>query len=1126
MNKKTLRHFSFLLAILMMLFSVSSIFAIEFGDVKGNWAEEYISWCSEKNIIKGYEDGTFKPARNITNAEFAVMLSRAIEATPVAIVDVNYTDVKPKDWFYAAVRNLVGFKILENVGEFKPNEFITRDTAFKWMGKVVSFDVKTDVISKFTDSNKVKNPNEFSKLIALDVVGGYEDNTLRPENLITRAEAAKLFYYFNKNIIDGNHLIDSLRDNSSTDNGKSKEEKETKKPVVPFRPHRPHKPIDDTPVVPTEPTVPSEPTVPTEPKKEKYKLSIEDSEDFTVSVIPQSKDGMYEEGTVISFSIDLKNPTLEIDKVLVNGINISSVNDLYSFEMPGSNVSLKVVLKKKNVEKENDIKIEFENEDEEVNVKRNSKIIFDAITLDPAARDINLRLNRVSDDHLVYVNSYPIDRMSRARNLIDFVVPDFLEPGKYLLSVKSGEEKSKIETKTIVVGEDFDKIVSVDPIDDVVITQGEDVVIPDYTKANYDDESTRFVKIKWNLPDSFNEPGIYEIEGKVAGYSEILKITVHVNKKRAKIESILSNNNIVITKGEKIELPKFIKVKMSDGSIEDRTAHWDKYDFTSDDVGEHLVNGFIYAEEANEDSEKLPIKIKVTIREGAPFDAHFAIFKKTNFYVFQKDAMLGVGKVDGITGVPVEGDYALIIDLKNPDSKLEEVNIKSENNTADLTMRSSYLTGIYKRAFFIRVLSNDVKTKIVAEIKIDGEWYTKSVDFVAGRGFVKEAVAIEGDLVFKSPANEVNLPDTLNVLFNDGSSGSSKVTWDTSKVDESTPGEYDILGTLGNGLKVNAKLKITNNRNIRLDFSKMGTVTVKQSENIMPDEMLTLKVEGIDPKEVSSIEITSDNPKVVNIEEYDRNFDGSDLKIKAKAVGIGKAAIVCKLTAIDGQEATQSLNVVVTPIRDFKAEDFVIVSKDGGTQWGISIAKIKVVSEKNQDLDLYIKSKDLGLYSKIKINSADYSDVYISHKSIVGTKKKIEIYLGSSDTVPQAELEVPVIQEGQDYPWNKTTEDPEPEPSKFKIEDFKLTFEDSGWGFGLLAFLSCDNPAAGEIQGFSINDSNGNNPFDTEVANIEEGGFMSEAPDMNELYNLKVYGDKEGNTLLFKGKIKFSEGGR
>lgn len=564
---------------------------------------------------------------------------------------------------------------------------------------------------------------------------------------------------------------------------------------------------------------------------------------------------------------------------------------------------------------------------------------------------------------------------------------------------------------------------------------------------------------------------------------------------------------------------------MSDGSIEDRTAHWDKYDFTSDDVGEHLVNGFIYAEEANEDSEKSPIKIKVTIREGAPFDAHFAILKKPNYYVFQKDAMLGVGKVNGTAYAPTKGDYSLVIKLKNPDSKLEEVNIKSENSGAVLSTRPLDNFPVDKRAFYIKV-TGDVKTKIVAEIKIDGEWYTKSVDFVAGKGFVREAVAIEGDLVFKSPANEaINLPDTLNVLFNDGSSGSSSVTWDTSKVDKSTPGEYDIVGTLGNGLKVNAKLKITNNRNIKLDFSKMGTVTVKQSQDIMPDEALTLKVEGIDPKEVSSIEITSDNPKVVKIEEYDRNFDGSELKIKAKAVGIGKAAIVCKLIAIDGQEATQSLNVVVTPIRDFKAEDFVVVSKDGGTQWGTQVAKIKVVSEKNQDLDLYVKSKDLGLYSKIKINSADYSDIYISHKSIVGTKKKIEIYLGSNDTVPQAELEVEVIAEGQDYPWNKTTEEPEPEPSKFKIEDFELTFESDEYG-GTLVYLSCYNPSADEIKGFSIYDSKGSNMFMEKAVDITDAGFTYRAPDMNELYTLKVYGDKDGNTLLFEGKIKFSEGGR
>ena len=176
-------------------------------------------------------------------------------------------------------------------------------------------------------------------------------------------------------------------------------------------------------------------------------------------------------------------------------------------------------------------------------------------------------------------------------------------------------------------------------------------------------------------------------------------------------------------------------------------------------------------------------------------------------------------------------------------------------------------------------------------------------------------------------------------------------------------------------------------------------------------------------------------------------------------------------------------------------------------------------------MDLYAKVKNINLYSAVKVNSTEYKDAYASHNSIVGTKKKIAIYLDSNDTVPQAELEVEVIAEGQDYPWKKTTEEPEPEPSEFKIEDFKLTFEDTGWG-GVYVFLSCDNSAAGEIEGFSINDSKGNNPLDNTLAGFETGGFMETAPDINELYTLKVYGDKEGNTLLFEGRIKFSEGGR
>jgi murein DD-endopeptidase MepM/ murein hydrolase activator NlpD len=55
--------------------------SMKFKDVPDtHWAAKAIDELSEKGIIKGYEDGTFKPERPVTRAEVAVMISRAMEA--------------------------------------------------------------------------------------------------------------------------------------------------------------------------------------------------------------------------------------------------------------------------------------------------------------------------------------------------------------------------------------------------------------------------------------------------------------------------------------------------------------------------------------------------------------------------------------------------------------------------------------------------------------------------------------------------------------------------------------------------------------------------------------------------------------------------------------------------------------------------------------------------------------------------------------------------------------------------------------------------------------------------------------------------------------------------------------
>ncbi len=168
---------------------------IKLTDISGHWAEKEITALCEKGYITGFEDNTFRPGNKITRAELVTILGRILPDAD-SESEIEFSDVKENDWYYASVKKAVNLGITQGAdGKFMPNDYITREQLAVMVYRAVKTDEKTETIS-FEDADTV---SEYAKdavayLYDSGIITGYEDNTFRPQNPVTRAEAAKILY--------------------------------------------------------------------------------------------------------------------------------------------------------------------------------------------------------------------------------------------------------------------------------------------------------------------------------------------------------------------------------------------------------------------------------------------------------------------------------------------------------------------------------------------------------------------------------------------------------------------------------------------------------------------------------------------------------------------------------------------------------------------------------------------------------------------------------------------------------------------------------------------------------------------------------------------------------------------
>lgn len=185
-----------------------------------------------KSYIVGYEDGTFRPDGDMTRAEAAAIFARLIsekKAENISGTKTSFIDISKNEWYVSYISYLEKYNIIKGYEDktFRPDapvtraEFVSMTVRFYGLFDKVSYPADTTKYSDIDGKHWAVKDISFAKSIGW--LNGYADGTFRPDNNITRAEVVTVTNhatdrtadkeYINKNLSVLNKFTD-LRNNS------------------------------------------------------------------------------------------------------------------------------------------------------------------------------------------------------------------------------------------------------------------------------------------------------------------------------------------------------------------------------------------------------------------------------------------------------------------------------------------------------------------------------------------------------------------------------------------------------------------------------------------------------------------------------------------------------------------------------------------------------------------------------------------------------------------------------------------------------------------------------------------------------------------------------------------------
>ncbi|MCT4688738.1 S-layer homology domain-containing protein [Vallitalea sp.] len=181
---------------------------INMEDINGRWSQDIVYRLISKGIINGVKVDNkyyYYPKRTITRLEFAKL---AVEASNVETEIIDLSNIFEDEdqihkWGLPYVSTLykhswINGITVDNKQFFKPKRQITRAEAAVLLGKILKMEKDTKPCN-FKDYENIPEwaRDYINILVSKEIINGYPDNTFRPNDFITREEAASMIEKFN-----------------------------------------------------------------------------------------------------------------------------------------------------------------------------------------------------------------------------------------------------------------------------------------------------------------------------------------------------------------------------------------------------------------------------------------------------------------------------------------------------------------------------------------------------------------------------------------------------------------------------------------------------------------------------------------------------------------------------------------------------------------------------------------------------------------------------------------------------------------------------------------------------------------------------------------------------------------